>query len=412
MRQHIPWVLVMAALVGGCGTEPAVDGTASAIIRGSTATPATVGATVALVEPGTTTVLGSGTLVAPNVVVTVAHRILTTDPSDPTTYVPLAPSQVNVVVGAVDVSAAAPSQIHQVRTVWIEPTFLTLYDSANTDWRDIGALVLADSVTTVAPAPILDPSQLDVELTPSRMLRVAGYGTTDPSRMRTDFGIDHEAQVPFISRTDDEITAGDTGGADTCYMDGGGPLYVDTADGTRLVGATVKGVTDGPCGSGTIFTLIPFFRSEIEVALSVSLASPRAARASRPTRGRWTTGACLPSARSTAGRRMPWTRTQGRPPRRATSAAAPMPTWCRAPTRCRPPTRARQQTSARARLQAGVGRPQAHSSPHCWSPSSCFGPAGVAAPRGEPLAGARKRWRATTCPAERRALVPQSESRA
>ncbi len=274
MKYHRIGMLVVLAAAVGCSKGPAVGEQASPIVDGRLATTGDVGSTVALIEPGWSGASCTGTLVTPNVVVTAAHCLFT-DTSTATTesFGPLMPaSDVRVVVGAVDPTTASTPQIHPAAFIWADPRFLTDYNN-DTDENDIGAIVLATPVTRIAPTPVLDLSSLDTELTPRRMLDIAGYGTTNRAGMGDNTFL-YLAQVPFISRTEHEVTAGDPGGPDTCYGDSGGPLYVDTDQGRRLVGATSRGAgPDVACDSGTVFTLVPAYVAEIEAAIGMSLTS-------------------------------------------------------------------------------------------------------------------------------------------
>ncbi len=270
---------VVAACVmlaaAGCGTEAAAAGNASPIVEGQTATAADVGATVAVLLPDA---MCSGTLVTPRVVVTAAHCVYTEasqSAAGEITWGPLsAPSAFTVVVGAVDPEAPAPGQEHTVVAVWGDPQFPSDYQSGLEHWHDIGALVLSDDVTSTAPVPVLDPSALDTELTPRRMLDIAGYGLTDAAGTGQPSGL-HLGQIPFLSRGNGEVVAGDPNSTDTCYGDSGGPLYVDTADGKRLVGATSRGYAPTvQCNSGTIFTTASAYIGAIEGATGQSLSPP------------------------------------------------------------------------------------------------------------------------------------------
>ncbi len=104
------------------------------------------------------------------------------------------------------------------------------------------------------------------------MLGIAGYGTTDRSGATVSSGDLYEAPVAYLSRTSREVKAGDPGGPDTCFGDSGGPLYIDTAAGRRLVGATSRGArADSACDTGTIFSLVPTYATEIEAATGANL---------------------------------------------------------------------------------------------------------------------------------------------
>jgi len=271
-------LLALVFLLSGCIGSPDVAGSRAPIIGGRVAADVDVGATVALVLDGYPEC--TGTLVAPRVVVTAAHCLL--EESDSGDFGPaLSPTDVSVVVGAVDPMSASAAQTHAVDVVWANETFPgdEILTTGMTDEHDIGVLVLARDVAGIVPTPVLDPVLLDDELAPRRMLRVAGYGATD-RRGWDENSLLHVGEVPFIERSDRELIAGDPDAVDTCYGDSGGPLYVDTGDGLRLVGVNSRGVDSyrETCDSGTVFTLAPAYSDHIATAIGEDVT-----RAHEPT---------------------------------------------------------------------------------------------------------------------------------
>jgi MYXO-CTERM domain-containing protein len=276
MRQALVLAIAIPSLATACVDDVGVGSTRGPIIDGRPAAAADVGATVALLDPRDGYPFCTGTLVAPTVVVTAAHCVLTPagwDDFGP----PIEPSAVVVAVGATDAVAAAPEQTHAVETVWAHPEFPGAeWDPTDplTGEHDIGALVLAAAVD--APAvPVLAPPRVDAELTPRRMLDVAGYGTTDRAGWAENTVL-HVAEVPFIRRSEVELIAGDANAVDTCYGDSGGPLYVHAAEGVRLVGVTSRGVdqmSEG-CDSGTVATLAPAYADLLAEATGVDTTRP------------------------------------------------------------------------------------------------------------------------------------------
>ncbi len=268
MKQPRLVALALCVLLSACMSPPETAGESrAAIIDGRPASAMDVDATVALMQGGYP--VCTGTLVTPRVVITAAHCVRST--ADDITYGPtISPSDVTVVAGALDAMTATADQTYEVAQVWANMDFPV--ESGGVGEQDVGALLLSHDVTNLTPAPILDPSQLDVELTPDRMMRIAGYGTTD----RAGYGENTRLNVgalPFVSHTADELTGGLPNGVDTCYGDSGGPAYVDTAEGTRVVGITSRGVDpySEACDSGTIFTLAPAFATMIADALGESV---------------------------------------------------------------------------------------------------------------------------------------------
>jgi len=276
-------------LCTACVAETDVGSATGAIIDGRVAIDSDVGATVATLMDGTLDC--TGTLVTPRVVITAAHCLV-----DDSWEWLLPTSSLAIVVGAVDPTMATDEQTYAVSRLWISPDFpgdeasdVGLYDE-----HDIGAVVLARDVTTVTPVPILDMDEVDSALTSRRMLGIAGYGVTDRAG-RGENTLLHVAQLPFIERSDRELIAGDPGGTDTCDGDSGGPAWLETAEGPRLVGVNSRAVDSErlACDTGSVFTLASAYASAIESAVGEDVTGDGVVDPAAPApRSRETAGGC------------------------------------------------------------------------------------------------------------------------
>jgi hypothetical protein len=183
----------------------------------------------------------SGTLVAPNVVVTAAHCV--------------AGGCSQRVFAGEDVAFPGDGQVIGVRDAVAHPGY-----QPSSLVNDLAVLVLAEDAD-IAPRAIAGPQALGAAAT----VRLAGYGNTDAlssggyGRRRmvdvplasTDpkYGADPETEfvagAPFLDR-------------DSCNGDSGGPAYVQSGDDWYLAGATSRATASSrrPCGDGGIYTAV------------------------------------------------------------------------------------------------------------------------------------------------------------
>ena len=178
--------------------------------------------------------LCTGTLVAPDVVLTAGHCI-ETDPKE-------------VLVDSVDY-AKPGGEVIAVKSATAYP-----------DWQhqyDVGVLVLEHAA---APKPRGVANAC--ALRPGTKLELVGFGLTSATGTGTNSRL-HEAPLvvddarcsrdpacaPAIA-PDGEFTAGGAG-TDSCFGDSGGPLYL----GNALIGVVSRGVgtTGRPCGGGGVY---------------------------------------------------------------------------------------------------------------------------------------------------------------
>ena len=179
----------------------------------------------------------SGTLVAPNVVVTAGHC--------------RAGCASRVLIGD-DVGKEADAQVIAVAHAEAHPQYVS-------GKHDLCTLILAEDATGVEPRGIAGPDALDGAVS----VRIAGYGNTSVyggygRRLMVDvplagadprFGADPAnefvAGAPFLDR-------------DSCNGDSGGPAYVEHDGAWLLAGATSR-ATDSRyrlCGDGGIYTRV------------------------------------------------------------------------------------------------------------------------------------------------------------
>jgi trypsin len=185
----------------------------------------------------------TGTLVAPNVVVTAGHCY---------------PVCVERVFVGDNVEQLEAGTVIEVADAVRHPE----YDTPNLT-HDLTVLILANDAE-VTPRPIADEDALEAAQT----VRLAGYGNTDVDSSG-GYGIRRMVDVPLASNdpkygadAETEFVAGAPFlDRDSCNGDSGGPAYVLSGDHWHLVGATSRATESSVrrCGDGGIYTRVASF---------------------------------------------------------------------------------------------------------------------------------------------------------
>jgi secreted trypsin-like serine protease len=190
----------------------------------------------------------TGTLIAPNVVVTAGHcHGLCTD---------------RVFIGD-DVEQLDAGTVIGVAEAVRHP------DWSDDPWaNDLDVLIL-DEDADVEPRPLADDTALD----DAHTVRLAGYGNTDVDSSG-GYGVRRMVDVPLAGRDpaygadfDKEFVAGAPFlDKDSCNGDSGGPAYVRQGDRWYLAGATSRATESAVriCGDGGIYTRVPVFEDWVK----------------------------------------------------------------------------------------------------------------------------------------------------
>ena len=194
---------------------------------------------VAVIAPNA---LCSGTLIAPDLVLTAGHCI----EAKPT----------KVIVGSVDLAKPGGETI-AIKTAIAYP-----------DWQhryDIGLLELA-TPSKAKPRAIAQSCTAKTDLATNKRVRVVGFGLTSKTGKGSNSLLE-DAQLPIDDPTcakdpacrpkpvnpGGEFTAGGHG-VDSCFGDSGAPLYAPTSHGEVLLGVVSRGLGTmaDPCGQGNV----------------------------------------------------------------------------------------------------------------------------------------------------------------
>ena len=190
----------------------------------------------------------TGTLIAPDVVLTAGHCI------DGAPY--------EVIVDTIDYGRPGGERI---RVAWARayPSWQQRYD--------VGVLMLDQPATFAKPRIVTSACTARGLLDSGRHVQIVGFGLANIE----DFDINtrlHQASVPITDPTctldpacnpdvapHGEFMAGGHG-ADSCFGDSGGPVYVDTEDGHghALLGIVSRGLAlpAAPCGNGGVYVRV------------------------------------------------------------------------------------------------------------------------------------------------------------
>ncbi len=215
-------------------------GTVSApVVGGSMVPPGKWPDAVAILGPqGSCT----GTLIAPDVVLTAGH------------CTGINPTE--IVANTTNYNGSGGQRV-KIESITAYPNFKEKFD--------VAVIVLVAPVTGVAPRAVAGHCTFS-GFAEDTMVHLVGFGLTATDGGGTNTSL-REAMAPVLDATcssgngcrdaalpQGEFVAGGAGG-DSCFGDSGGPVYLDTPRGPVLVAAVSRGLDDSatPCGGGGIY---------------------------------------------------------------------------------------------------------------------------------------------------------------
>jgi MYXO-CTERM domain-containing protein len=193
----------------------------------------------------------TGTLIAPDVVLTAAHCV---DPLLIGSEVPGFTLAHDTVTTVPQVTSALDAIPHENFDIQVDP------GTGPGIWYDIALLILSEPITSVPPVRLPSVAEGETLQTGSEMILV-GYGVTeDPEGGGGgDSGRMYDALTDLVIRGSHELQISTPGAPQNCYGDSGGPGLFDINGTYRVVGVVSRSAGGSSCSAGGIDTRVDAF---------------------------------------------------------------------------------------------------------------------------------------------------------
>jgi V8-like Glu-specific endopeptidase len=240
---------LVAVLLPACVDDPTL-GTEGAHVIGGSATiegefPGVGGL---MYDFGNGPMLGcTGTLIAPDAVLTAAHCV------DPDLVGPAVPG-FTLALDATGATGVPPFVAGRAAFAHEQFDINAPITDGLAQFFDVGVVLLAEPITTVAPVRMPRPDQA-AAIIANLDLEIVGYGRIDPN---TDqYGIMFDAQTKLVSLNATELQVG-SGAPEpqNCNGDSGGPGLANLGDGRRVVGVVSRSFSGAECVNGGVDTRV------------------------------------------------------------------------------------------------------------------------------------------------------------
>lgn len=240
-------VLSALATLGAC-VEPALDTEEAHVIGGALTQPGEfpgVGALMYDFGGGSPMQGCTGTLIAPNAVLTAAHCV------DPDLTGPTTPGfslDLDTTTGNATTVPGLMAYKHESFSIDVEPI------EGLAEFFDIGVVILSQPITSVAPVKMPRPEH-GAALVAGLDLAIVGYGRT--SNATQDTGVMYDAMTKLISFNATEIQVGmGSPQPQNCQGDSGGPGLAEVGGERRVVGVVSRSFSGFECTMGGVDTRV------------------------------------------------------------------------------------------------------------------------------------------------------------
>jgi len=243
--------ILLCLALGACA-DPTVGARSQSVIDGEVTLAGEYPATGALVatQQGKRYVSCTGTLIAPDVVITAAHCV----------HPGLIGNSVPGFTLELDGNALQAADVTPGASAIYHPQFNPFQGPAPNSVAheyDVALLFLGTPITDVEPARLVSPGDVEA-IAAGDTVAIVGYGLTVDGGSMNDYGVKNDGAAHVMDVGDFELHIGTSGEPRNCQGDSGGPSFYSTDAGPKILSLVSRGAGNGvsDCSVGGIHTRV------------------------------------------------------------------------------------------------------------------------------------------------------------